>query len=213
MPQRKGQHAVDHALLRPVAARPDGTPIMPTERIAEALRLGSSDRTAAARAGVSVAALQTWLRSGNRHSASLLAGTRTERELSPIERAELALARAVATAVAEHELNLLALLEQASRGAEARTTTVQLAADGTELARTERTQRDAPDAASLRWRLERRHPEQWAPRQRVEHTGADGGAIQVDVAQRAAELADALRAQANGRAAVAPSNGSGGNGH
>ncbi len=181
-----------HYLQLPLTVRPDGTEVLPTDRIVEALRLGASYRTAASRAGVSVGTLQAWMRSGARLGAALLAGTRLERDLTASERAELALTQAIDQAEAEHELGLLALLEQVSRGTEARSTTIKRDANGAELERTERTERAAPDAATIRWRLERGLPERWSQRHRVEHVGA----LQVDVSDRAAELADALRAAA-----------------
>lgn len=36
------------------------------------------------------------------------------------------------------------------------------------------------DWRALTWRLERRHPERWTQRQYLEHSGVDGGPIQID---------------------------------
>jgi hypothetical protein len=195
MPARK-QAARPHALLYPIAHRDDGTPVMVADRVAEALRLGASHATAAARAGVSRQQLDAWLRAGNRHSAALAAGTRTADDLSSVELAELALANTAEQALAQLELNLLAQLEVLSRGHTATTTTERTDASGATIDRTERAEVRLPDSAVIRWRLERRLPEQWGPRTHVEHSGH----VEVDVATRAAELADALRnAQGGGQ--------------
>lgn len=180
-----------HALLYPITHRDDGTPVMVADRVAEALRLGASMTTAASRSGVSRQQLDVWVRSGNRHSASLANQARTADDLSAVELAELALATAAEQALATYELNLLAQLEALSRGTSTTTTTVRTDPAGDVLDRTERTEARLPDASVIRWRLERRLPDQWAPRAHVSHEGTLD--VQVDVAVRAAELAQALR--------------------
>lgn len=192
MPARKGQTvAPRHALLVPLAVREDGTTVTVTERVASAIRLGASMRTAAARAGASSATVQAWLRSGNRLAAGIAAGARLRSDLTATERAEVEFAVAVEAASAAHELALLTQLEALSQPRQERTITVRIDADGKEIDRTERTEDVAPEGQTIRWRLERRHPDTWGPRQAVEHTGTVG--VTVDVAERAAELVAQLR--------------------
>jgi hypothetical protein len=209
-PLGPGNRSARGALLQPLGTRDDGTPIMVGDRVAEAVRLGASLADGALRAGVSAPQLHTWVRSGNRLASALETGALRQRDLNAQQRAEVALAATVEQAASEGKLLLLGLLERLSRGAEVRTITERIDAQGNVVERYERTEHHAPDAATIRWRLERRWPDEWAARQRLEVTGADGAPLQVDVATRAAELAEALRnapppVHANG-------NGSGGNG-
>lgn len=192
-----------------MAHRDDGSPIMVADRVAEALRLGAHIGDASVRAGVSRELLRQWMRNGNRINAALDAGSRLEGDLNDQERAELHLARTAEAALSEGKLLMLALLDRLSRGAEVRTVTVRLDANGNEVDRYERTEQHVPDAAVIRWRLERRWPEEWAPKPRLEVTGPGGAPLAVDVQTRARELAQALR-DANG--AGSTSNGHGGNG-
>jgi hypothetical protein len=199
------------ALLRPVGRLSDGTAVSVADRVAEAMRLGGTLHDGAVRAGVSPQRLAAWVRSGNRIAAALDAGSLLHSDLDAQARAEVALAQTVEASATEGKLLLLGLLERLSRGTEVRTVTVRLDASGREVDRYERTEQHAPDAATIRWRLERRWPDEWAPKGRLEVTGPDGGPLSVDLASRAAELAEALRATPP--PPVAATNGAAGNGH
>lgn len=48
------------------------------------------------------------------------------------------------------------------------------------------------DWRSTAWRLERRHPDRWGPKQRLEHTGVDGGPIELDISGASERLAAKL---------------------
>jgi hypothetical protein len=157
------QRTARGALLQPLAHRDDGTPVMIPDRVAEAVRLGGSLADGALRAGVSTPQLHAWVRSGNRLTSAVETGALRRKDLNAQQKAEV------------------------------RTITVRTDANGNEIDRYERTEHLAPDAATIRWRLERRWPDEWAARQRLEVSGPDGAPLQVDVATRAAELADALR--------------------
>ena len=182
-------------LLRPLATR-DGAEVFVWDRVAEAIRLGAGLREAAARCGIPTPTLHGWIRSGTRLVAAVEGGGRLASSLSPRESAEVRLANAVEEAHAEAKLLLLALLERVSRGVEIRTITVQMDASGQEVGRFEKTEQKGPDAATIRWRLEKGWPDEFG--RRVEVVGPDGGAVQVDLHERAAELAAAIRAKSNG---------------
>lgn len=193
-------------ILRPIATR-DGE-VMVWDRVAEVLRVGGSLKDAAARSGVSTPSLHAWVRNGTRLSAAVEAGGRLEESLTRSEAAEVRVARTVETATAEGKLLLLGLLDRVSRGHETRVVTVKLDPHGNEIERTERTEQHGPDAATIRWRLSRRFPDEWAGR--LEVTGAGGGPIEVaTTAERASELADALRTQLEAEPVAASSNGNG----
>lgn len=199
-------------ILRPIATR-DGE-VMVWDRIAEVLRVGGSLKDAAARCGVSTPSLHAWVRNGTRLAAAVETGGRLEKSLTRAEAAEVRVARTVETATAEGKLLLLGLLDRVSRGHETRVVTVKLDVHGNEIERTERTEQHGPDAATIRWRLSRHFPEEWAGR--VEVTGAGGGPIEVaTTAERASELAEALRTQLEAAAAgqAAATNGSSSNGN
>lgn len=188
MPARKADtKAPPHALLIPLDIDPEGRPVTVTERVATAIRLGATIRTAASRAGVANATLHSWLRNGNRHAAALASGARLEADLTDAEHAELTLARDYEAASAACEMALLTQLDAVSRPRQARTVTVRTDADG-QVDRTERTEDLDPDAATIRWRLERGYPEHWGKRETVTLDVAP------DVTERAAELVAQLRA-------------------
>lgn len=188
MPARRHEtHAPLHALLIPLGIDAEGVPITVTERVASAIRLGATLRTAASRAGVASATLHAWLRNGNRHAAALASGARLESELTDAERAELVLVRDYEEASAACEMALLTQLDAVSRPRVARTVTERTDADGN-VDRTERSEGLDPDATTIRWRLERGYPEGWGKRETVTVD------VTPDVAERAAELVAQLRA-------------------
>lgn len=169
--------------------------VMVWERVADAIRLGGSLHDAAARAGVGKAVLQGWLRNGTRLQAAIGQGARDPDSLTAHEQAEMQLAVVVDRAEAEAKLVLLGLLDRVTRGVEVRTVTVKIDQSGQEVERTERTENRGPDPATIRWRLERRWPEEFGQRVRAEVVA------QIDTGpERVAELADALRSHlgANG---------------
>jgi transposase-like protein len=186
MPARQRQ-ATKHALLVPLDIDPDGRPITVAERVAAAVRLGATLRTAAARAGVAAPTLHAWLRNGNRHAAAIASGSRLESELTDGELAELVLVRDYEDASAACEMALLTQLDAVSQPRSARVVTVREDADGN-VDRTERVEDLDPDATTIRWRLERGYPEHWGKRETVTLDVAP------DVAERAAELVAQLRA-------------------
>lgn len=187
-PRKPDQH---QRILQPVGHRPDGTPLYIADRVAEALRLGASLNDAATRATVTSATLRTWVRAGTRLLLATEAGTRLPQTLSAVERAQVDLARTVEQAAVEGKMLLLGQLERLSRGIERTITIEKQDAAGTVIERTTRVETALPDAATIRWRLARRWPDEFADRVHVDHTG------QVDTGDRAAELAAALRAELN----------------
>jgi hypothetical protein len=95
-------------------------------------------------------------------------------------------------AEARGQAHLLAILEGECRGGAQVTTVVErYNGNGDLIERQTKTETARPDAASIRWRLERRYPELWG-RQRIEVTGPDGGPVEVTGAERADRLAAAL---------------------
>jgi hypothetical protein len=192
-------------LLAPLTG-PQGTEVMVWERAADVIRLGGTLRDAATRVGVTREVFAQWVRNGTRLLSALAVEARDPADLSEHEQATIRLAEAIEQAEAESKLIMLGLLDRAARGVEVRTVTVRLDASGNEIDRVERTEQRGPDPATLRWRLERRWPEEFAPRVRAEVSGPDGGPIAVDVATRAEELARELRRH------LAGTNGQGANG-
>jgi hypothetical protein len=134
--------------------------------------------------GVEVATVRGWLRDGARAHERLLAGAAT-RQLTAYQRRAAAFSLAARRAMAEAEVGTVEMLSLIARGGIPQTTvTVKTEArrgrDGRPLigpddqpiyVETERRtvhSRTLPDAASLRWFLERRYPDRWRAIDRVD---------------------------------------------
>jgi transposase-like protein len=205
MPARKRPAPLGVGLTAPLVTQGGGE-VMVWERAADVVRLGGTITDAATRVGVARQVFAEWVRNGTRLLNALAANARDPADLNAHEQATIKLVESIEQAEAESKLIMLGLLDRAARGVEVRTVTVRLDAQGNEIDRVERTEQRGPDPATLRWRLERRWPDEFAPRVRAEVTGPDGGPIAVDVATRAEELARELRRH------LAGTNGSGANG-
>jgi hypothetical protein len=172
-----------------------GDPITVGDRIISAIRAGNYIETAAAFAGVNKDTIYHWLREGARARARLeaaLADGNTSVDVTDNERAWMEFSDAVAQAQAAAEVDDVARLASLARGGLTATTVVEKRdADGRLIERTERTETTIPDAATIRWRLERRHPDRWG-RQHVEVTGPEGGPIELSVAEKREALAERL---------------------
>lgn len=175
-----------------VVAEIDGRPVTATEQILADLRIGNYLETASKRAGLSKDTTGRWTQIGARAWRDVHEGRRRLEDLTDHETACLEFSRAVDRAMSESETRLLAELERASRGGRVTTTVVEKRdANGQVIERSERTTTEGPDLPTLRWRLERKFPDRWG-RQVVEVTGAEGGPIEVTVAERAASIAEEL---------------------
>jgi hypothetical protein len=108
------------------------------------------------------------LRKGNyRKTAAAAAGITYQTFLNWIHRADepfASFAQGVFQAEAEGEVALLRRVQRAAR----------------------------TDVANARWLLERKYPEHWARKERVELSGINGGAVEVDVADSRARLVSKL---------------------
>lgn len=214
-----GRPPVD--LHAPIARVDDGRggvrEVSRLDRVREVYRVCGFDKDAAARCGVAVDTYRGWLREGTRLRAALTAGTyidedgrpRTRGQLRKAERQLVELAETVEQAETEGRLMLLGLAEQLSRGgleAGEETVVETVTPQGSVVTeRRRKSSRTLPDGAMIRWRLERRFPQDFGTR-RVELTGADGGPVQVEATPAVERLVEALD-----RIASTPAAGS--NGH
>jgi hypothetical protein len=188
---KRNTHPTTDLLLTPLATA--GGTVAVWDRAADVIRLGGNYTDAAVRVGVAKFTFADWLRQGARLVAGVASGGIDAADLDAHQRGLVNLVEAVDRAESEAKLVYLGLLDRVARGQDVRVVTVKVDAQGQEIERSERTEQRGPDAATIRWRLERRWPEEFAPRVRAEITGADGGPVEVDVATRAAELAEELR--------------------
>jgi hypothetical protein len=185
-----------------VARTENGDPITVGDRIIGALRAGNYVETAAAFAGVHKDTIYHWLREGARAIArteGALAKGEDPPELTENERAWVEFSDAVAQAQAAAEVDDVARLASLARGGLTVETITEKRAvndQGEEVVteRTIRTEETLPDAATLRWRLERRHPDRWG-RQHVEVSGIDGAPIELSIAEKRDALAARLSAR------------------
>lgn len=167
------------------------------DRIIETFRVGGTIADAAARAGVARQCLYDWQRKGVRVRAELIAGTKRDAELTADDLDYLAYVEAVEKAESEGKLLLLGLNDRLARGGiPLTTTTVKTDATGNVVERTEKTEHTLPDGAAIRWALQCRWPDEFQPRQKVELAGQV--AIEGQPADRAADLAESLRAYLDG---------------
>jgi transposase len=174
-------------LHKPIAQVPDGQggtrAVSRLDRVREVYRVCGFDKDAAARCGVGVDTYRGWLRDGTRLRAAIAAGTTTRSRLRKGERDLVELAETVEQAETEGRLTMLALAEQLSRGGiemGEETVVESVTPQGnTVTERRRKTSRTLPDGAMIRWRLERRFPEDFGTR-RLEVTGAGGGPVKVE---------------------------------
>lgn len=201
---------------RPKAGRPsdldalidvpkaDGTMRQATvaDRITELMATGAHVDTAAMSLGVDRSTLHTWLKIGGRTRKAWTAnklshpddpdGEAPLPEPHQTRCAEFSIA--VDIAQAQWLQRQEATLETVSRPRKRSVITVRTDAQGAIVDRTERTEDDIPDMATVRWRLER-HPasrDTYGNRSALEISGPDGEAIPVDL--RVGGLADKIAA-------------------
>lgn len=200
--------------------RPNGEPITVLDRACETLRTGGFLNDAAARCGVNVSQMREWITLGNRAQADIVQGRRTNSELSDRERECVRFASALELAEADGKMLLLGLSQRIARGGAKVVTTTTTVVDGRPEVRdddgrvirhevppvrtvVERHEETQPDGAMIRWRLERRWPDQFGRSSRLELTGPEGGPVQFDIAPMEALLSfldgvSAQRAAAHG---------------
>lgn len=169
----------------------DVVEITVADQIVADVRAGLYAERAARRAGIHTSTFYEWEKVGRESRRRIEAGQTTLSQLRVYERRCLDFSEAVAQAEAEWEARANVDLERLARGQIAVVeTTEKVDADGRVLERRTKTSHTLPDAAVLRWRLERRFPDRYGHRTLVEGTG-DDGAIPVEL--RAKQLGEALR--------------------
>lgn len=130
------------------------------DKISSYIRLGAYVETAAASAGVHKATFYEWMKKGAQKKSGLCR----------------ALNDAVSKAVADGELRDLKRIEDAAQG----TRTAILLKDETGKQVVDKDGMNVyikpmdPDWKAAAWKMERRNPKQWGPRQTIEHGGKDG---------------------------------------
>jgi hypothetical protein len=170
------------------------------DRIIELMATGASAEACAGSVGINRSTLHDWLKIGARTRTAIHAGKLShpndpdgEQPLPDTHSLRcMQFSNDVEKARTEWLIRQEALLEAAGRPSERTIETVQLDPAGNELARTRKTERVAPDMATVRWRLER-HPisrDAYGARQAIELSGPQGEAIPVEV--RAGSLADKI---------------------
>jgi transposase len=135
------------------------------EKLLSAIRAGNYMETAAAYAGISKDTLYNWMRRGARESERLAQNPRAKPKKS--EQEFLEFSDAVEKALAQAEVRDIANIAKAS---------------------------DAGDWRASAWRLERKYPEKWGRKDRLDaelkHTGKDGGPIQTETMINLTTLSD-----------------------
>lgn len=161
---------------------PDGQPITLMDRAVETLRFGGFTADVAARCGVSVATVREWERIGTATLVALQDGSKRTHQLTPAERNAARFVTACTKAEADGKMLLLGLAESLSRGgAVQKVTTVKANAKTGVVETTTKEIPALPDSQMIRWRLERRWPADFGPKQAVEITGKDGGPVRLDI--------------------------------
>jgi hypothetical protein len=155
------------------------------------VRVGLYAERAARRAGIATSTFYDWEKLGRETRRRLERGEVNLSDLRVKERRCLEFSEAVDRAEVEFETRAQADLERLARGQIAIVETTTKVNDKGETVET-RTKRShtLPDPAVIQWRLERRFPEIYGRRTKIEGTGEDGS-IPVEV--RAANLGAALR--------------------
>jgi hypothetical protein len=172
---RRGQPL---AITRTIGHHPDGTPITAGDRFCQIIATGEMIAVACAAAGMSTDTWKRIQRRGLQLEADLIAGRRTERNLTPEERAVRDFCAKVQIAEADAITLHAAIRANAIRGGQTITT----------ITRTERVQPDGsvnvetrtetktlpPDMATARWFAERRWPQYYGQLIRLEGPALDG---------------------------------------
>jgi len=147
------------------------------------MRLGGFLHDAAARVGVAVETLRTWRTVGNRCLGEVTAGKRRRSDMSRHERNCATLAAKIDLAEAEARTGLMMVAGQLARGGitrkETTTKSVNAPAGAVVVETITREIEVGPDGHMVAWLLQHRWPGDFN-RSRLEITGADGGAVQVD---------------------------------
>lgn len=131
------------------------------------IRAGNYLETAAAFAGVSKRTLHGWMKDARTIYAELEKGTKKLSKLSAKDKLLVEFLHAVEVALAESEVRDLSTIGNAATGA-------QTIEDGKVVSQ------KPGDWRAAAWRLERKFPKKFGLVQRQEHTGVDGGPIEVD---------------------------------
>lgn len=164
------------------------------DQIISDVRAGLYAERAARRAGIATSTFYDWEKRGREARRQIDAGQTTLSQLRVNERRCLEFSEAVEQAEAEWEARANVDLERLSRGGVAIVeTTVKVGPDGNVLEERTKTSHTLPDAATIEWRLERRFPDRYGRRTKIEGTG-EGGAVPVEL--RAKQLGEALREHA-----------------
>lgn len=182
-----------------IAVRSDGAEVTILDRAVETLKVGGFLNDAAARSGMDISTMQRWVRTGARLSREILQGTRTNADLTVEERDLVRFTAACAEAEAEGKMVLLGLAHRLSVGGIPMVTETTEEVEGVDPLRdpetgaivhpgfprkvrtTRKTETAQPDGAMIRWRLERRWPEEFGrPASRLELSGPDGGPVEVE---------------------------------
>jgi hypothetical protein len=163
------------------------------EALCDLMRLGNYLETAAAVCGVNAGTVREWVRIGSRALDRLDGGAR-RRDLTAHERRCADFSAAVGAALSEAQSRDVGRLAVLARGGIPLVRTTERWAtdgDGQEVLveRTRVTTESLPDGATLRWRLERRFPDQWGRRPEADADLTDG-----DDEWGTDPVADALRA-------------------
>lgn len=171
-----------------------GEPITVAERIVASIRAGNYFEPAAAAAGITKITAYEWLKVAGH--LRLRARGRPVTTLDPAPSAHelrcLEFSNAVDEAQAIWEVGANTQLEQLARGGlEVVTTTVKTLASG-DVETTVKTEKLAPNAQVIEWRLTRKFPARYG--ERIQVDGRVDGRVEFTVAERAQTLAGDLAA-------------------
>lgn len=195
---------IDQVVGYTTITRADGTqeqaPVTAADRIVGSLKNGNYFEQSCAAAGVHRETAYGWLRVGAQAIARIASTGKTADELglSDHELACIGFSDAVAEAEAEWEVRANTTLESLARGGlRIETVTEKQDANGNVVERTVKTERMAPNAQVIEWRLTRRHPERYGTRVDLFARAADQSLPMDD---RAGAVAAEIRAYLQGRA-------------
>lgn len=187
------------------------------DRIVEVVGLGMFLTDAAAAVGFPVETLRAWRQRGAAATRHLLNGDRTLTQLSAHERQCADLSIRWDRAEMEARRALLGVADKVAKGGLTRTEVTKKVLHretedpetGRLVETTTKTVDVLPDGRMLSWMLERRWPEDYG-RRRVEITGADGGAVQIeDNGSAVAKLRAAIEEIREAKTEDAAANGNG----
>jgi len=172
----------------------DGRDITVADRIVASIEAGAPVRIAAREAGTTTETYAEWRRVA---AAALIrcGGNDNDRSITAHERRCIAFSDQVDEARARWAINQNRILERDAREGRTKTKTVEELdpRTGEVVSRTTTTEVLPPDAASIRWRLGINFPDEYAPADRVEVSGADGGPVELSLAERASALTELVR--------------------